>query len=87
MYVMRRLFEATKMIGQAMARKLQAFLDKYNLSHKILTCEKQRIQLENDDHDFEKFVVSCDNLGLKEPFQGTYFGHAMLKVCQIWYNI
>ncbi len=29
-----------------------------------------------------KFVVSCDNLGLKEPFQGTYFGHAMLKVCQ-----
>lgn len=53
MYVMRRLFEAIEIIGQAMARKLQAFLDKYNLSNKILTCEKQRVQVESDDHDFE----------------------------------
>ncbi len=29
-----------------------------------------------------KYVVSCDNLRLKEPFQGTYFGHSMLKLCQ-----
>ncbi len=28
-----------------------------------------------------KFVVSCDNLGLEEPFQGTYFGHTMSKAC------
>lgn len=27
-------------------------------------------------------IVSCESLGLKEPFQGTCFGHAMLKACQ-----
>jgi hypothetical protein len=58
MYVMKRSFEATEIIGQAMARKFQAFLDKCKLSNKILTCGKQRIQLENDDHDFE----ICDEL-------------------------
>jgi hypothetical protein len=27
-------------------------------------------------------IMSCENLGLEEPFQGTCFGHAMLKACQ-----
>jgi hypothetical protein len=27
-------------------------------------------------------IVSCENLGLDEPFQGTFFVHAMLKACQ-----
>lgn len=27
-------------------------------------------------------IVSCENLGLEEPFQSTCFGHAMLKACQ-----
>jgi hypothetical protein len=27
-------------------------------------------------------IVSCNNLGLLEPFDGTCFGHALSKVCQ-----
>ncbi len=26
--------------------------------------------------------MNCDNLGLEESFQGTYFGHAMSKACE-----
>jgi len=29
-----------------------------------------------------RLIVNYDNLGLKEPFQGTCFGHAMSKVSQ-----
>jgi hypothetical protein len=28
------------------------------------------------------FIVSCNNLGLLEPFHATCFGHALSKVCQ-----
>ena len=31
-------------------------------------------------------VVSCDVLGLKEPYSGTCFGHVMSKVCQYGTN-
>jgi hypothetical protein len=27
-------------------------------------------------------IVSCNNLGLLEPFDDIYFGHALSKVCQ-----
>jgi hypothetical protein len=30
----------------------------------------------------QKFVVSCEILGLDESFQGTWFGHAFFKTCQ-----
>ncbi len=26
--------------------------------------------------------MSCDGLGMVKPFDGSYFGHALLKVCQ-----
>ncbi len=29
-----------------------------------------------------KFVVSCDNLNLKETFQATFLGHVFFKSCQ-----
>jgi len=29
-----------------------------------------------------KVVVNCESFGLKENFQGTYFGHAFSKACQ-----
>ncbi len=29
-----------------------------------------------------KSVVSCDMLGLKESFQGIFFGHVVFKACQ-----
>ncbi len=29
-----------------------------------------------------KFVVNCEILGLDESFNGTYFGHAILKTYQ-----
>ncbi len=27
-------------------------------------------------------IISCNNLGLLEPFDGIFFRHALLKVCQ-----
>jgi hypothetical protein len=64
-------FEATKIIGRAMAMKLQALLDKYNLWKKILVHVKHKgsnlrtvtIALES--------MVSCENLRLEEPFEGN----------------
>jgi hypothetical protein len=60
--------------------KLQALLDKYNLWKKILAYVKDEGSNLGAMTTL-KFVVSCDNLGLEEPFQRTYFGHAMSKAC------
>jgi len=27
-------------------------------------------------------IMSCDGLNMVQPFDGSYFGHALLKVCQ-----
>jgi len=27
------------------------------------------------------FIISCNNLGVLEPFDGTRFGHSLSKVC------
>lgn len=45
-------------------------------------CIKQRIKLGRNDHNFEIHCLSCDNLGLEDPFQGTCFRHAISKACQ-----
>jgi hypothetical protein len=29
-----------------------------------------------------KYVIKCETLGLKESFQGTYFGYVFSKACQ-----
>jgi hypothetical protein len=61
--------------------KLQALLDKYNLWKKILMYVKDEGSNLGAMTTTLKFVVNCDNLGLEEPFQGTYFGHTMSKAC------
>jgi hypothetical protein len=75
------LFEITEIIAQTMAMKLQALLDKYNLWKKTLTYVKDERSNLGAITIALKFVVSCDNLRLEEPFQGTYFGHTMSKAC------
>jgi hypothetical protein len=75
------LFEANKIIAQTMAMKLEALLDKYNLWKKTLAYVKGQRSNLGAMTTALKFVVSCDNLRLEEPFQGTYFGHTMSKAC------
>jgi hypothetical protein len=75
------LFGAIEITSQAMAMKLQALLDNYNLWKKILVYVKDEGSNVGAMTTILKSVVSCDNLRLEEPFQGTYFGHTMSKAC------
>ncbi len=76
------LFEATKTIGQALARNLKELLDCYGLSKKIIVYVKDEGANLNSMTTILKFVVNCEGLGLKESFNGTCFGHAFFKTCQ-----
>jgi hypothetical protein len=40
------------------------------------------IKLRRNDHNSEIHCLSCDNLGLEDPFQGTCFRHTISKACQ-----
>jgi hypothetical protein len=56
------LFEATEIIAQTMAMKLQALLEKYNLWKKTLAYVKDQRSNLGAMTTTLKFVVSCDNL-------------------------
>jgi hypothetical protein len=71
------LFEATKISGEASSFVCQIWIE-----------EKKFVYIKNEGANLGTMVatlnviVSCENLGLEEPFQGTCFGHNMLKACQ-----
>jgi hypothetical protein len=77
------LFEATKTIGQALAKNLSELLDSYNLRKKIFAYVKDEgVNLDAMTMAL-KTIFNCDILGLEESFNGTCFGHAFknLSIC------
>jgi hypothetical protein len=62
------LFEATKTIGQALARNLIELLDAYGLRNKIITYVKNKGSNLNTLTNALKFVVKCETLSLEKSF-------------------
>jgi hypothetical protein len=62
------LFEATKNIGQALAKNLTKLLDKYGLKKKIIANVKDEGSNFNAITIILKVVQNCESLGLKESF-------------------
>jgi len=58
------LFEATKTIGQALAKSLTKLLDTYGLRKKIIVFVKDEGSNFNAMTGALKFVVNCEFLGL-----------------------
>ncbi len=77
------LFEVLDMSGVTMVLKLQELLDKFYLTQKILTFVKDEGSNLQTHASALTFIVSCNNLNLLEPFDGTCFKHALLEVCQL----
>jgi hypothetical protein len=76
------LFEIVKTTWQALARNLIELLDAYGLRNMIIAYVKHEGSNLNTLTNVLKFVIKCETLGLKESFQGTYFGHVFSKACQ-----
>jgi hypothetical protein len=62
-------------------KNLVELLDHYNWGKKSLLMWRWMINF-NAMTNVLKFVVSCDNLNLKETFQITFLGHVFFKSCQ-----
>jgi hypothetical protein len=62
------LFEATKIIGQTLARNHIDLLDEYGLRKKIITYVKDEGSNLNALTSALNFVVNCETLGLEESF-------------------
>jgi hypothetical protein len=76
------LFEVKKITRQALAKSLTKLLDKYGLRKKIVAYVKDEGSNLNVMIVTLKCVLSYESLGLKESFQGIFFGHAFSKACQ-----
>ncbi len=62
------LFEATKIIGQSLAKSLIELLDKYGLRENIIAYVKDEGSNFNAMTNVLKYVVNCESLGLEESF-------------------
>jgi hypothetical protein len=62
------LFEAIKILRQALAKSLKKLLDKYGLRKKIIVYVKDEGSNLNAMTNALKFVVNCESFGLKESF-------------------
>jgi hypothetical protein len=76
------LFEVSNMSSVAMAPKLQELLDRFSLTHNFFAFVKDERSNLHTCASTLTSIVSCNNLGLLEPFDGTCFKHALSKVCQ-----
>jgi hypothetical protein len=76
------LFEMIDTCGITMAPKLQELLDMFIFTKKIIAYVKDEGSNLHTCANALNFVVSCNNLGLLEPFDGSCFVHALSKVCQ-----
>ncbi len=65
-----------------MVRNIIKLLDAYSLTNKIITYVKDEGSNLNTLTNVLKYVIKCETLGLKESFQGTYFGYVFSKACQ-----
>jgi hypothetical protein len=76
------LFEIVKTTRQMLAKNLIDLLDAYDLQNKVITYLKDEgSNLNSLTNCAWKPIVKCETLGLKESFQGTYFGHVFSKAC------
>jgi hypothetical protein len=73
------LFEATEIIGQALARNLSELLDSYGLRKKIIAYIKYEGANLNSLTIIFKSIINCEILGLEDSFNGTCFYHAFSK--------
>jgi hypothetical protein len=64
------LFEATKTIGQTLAKNFKKLLNSYGLKKKIIVYVTRTF----------KFVVNYEVLGLEKNFNSTCIGHAFSKI-------
>jgi len=65
-----------------LVRNIIKLLDAYSLTNKIITYVKDEGSNLNTLTNVLKYVIKCETLGLKESFQGTYFGYVFSKACQ-----
>jgi len=75
------LFEAIKILRQALAKSLKKMLDKYGLRKKIIGYVKDEGSNFNSMTIVLKSIVSCESFELEKTFQSTCFGHAFSKAC------
>jgi hypothetical protein len=73
------LFEAIKILRQALAKSLKKMLDKYGLRKKNIGYVKDEGSNFNSLTIVLKSIVSCESFELEETFQSTCFGHAFQK--------
>ncbi len=74
------LFEMSNTSGVAMAPRIQQLLKKFSLTQKIFANVKDEGYILQTCVNALNFIVSCANLAMMEPFDGSCFGHALLEV-------
>jgi len=76
------LFHAKDTNGLVMFVKLKQVLDKFLFTQNIVICVIGKgSNLQTCVITFN-LIVSCDGPSMAKPFDGSYFGHALSKVCQ-----
>ena len=76
------LFEAQDTSEFALAEIVKPLLDEFKLTDKIVACvQDEGANLATLERALQ-LTVSCDILGLANPFSSACFGHIMSKVCQ-----
>jgi hypothetical protein len=76
-----RLIEMSNTSGATMAPSLQQLSDQFFLTQKILAYVKDEGSNLQTYVSALTSIVSCANLAMIEPFDGSCFGHALSKVC------
>jgi len=74
-------FEITKIARQVLVKNLTNLLNKYGLKKDIIVYVKDEGFNLNARTIALKCIIYYKSLGVKESFQGTYFGHTFSKVC------
>jgi len=76
------LFEAKWTNGVVLAGQLQALFGKHELANKIICYVKDEGTNLSTMTNVLNQIVTCENLGIKAPFESICFGHAFSKACQ-----
>jgi hypothetical protein len=76
------LFEINDIIGMGLARQLNAMLEKFGFTSKVLCYVKDEATNLVSMIVALMSMISYETLNLLQPFDGIGFGHAMNKVAQ-----
>ncbi len=66
-------------IGINLVSQLQVLFEEYKLIYKIYCYMKDEGTNLFTMTKFFKQTISCEDLGILEPFESVYFGHALFK--------